>query len=73
MVEIETRAHILSCNEAGPVDVLHKSIDLLDQWLKDSGTEVNLRKFLIRYAHGRGGRTMQEIVEEATKICVDRV
>jgi hypothetical protein len=55
------------------VDVLHKSINLLDRWLKDSGTEVNLRKFLIRYAHGRGGRTMQEIVEEATKICVDRV
>lgn len=44
------------------MDVLHKSIDLLDQWLKDSGTEANLRRFMIRYAHGRGGRTMQEIV-----------
>jgi hypothetical protein len=61
-VETETCAHVLSCNEAGRVDVLHKSIDLLDQWLKDSGTEANLRKFMIRYAHGRGGRTMQEIV-----------
>ena len=69
MVEIETRAHILSCNEAGPVDVLHKSIDLLDQWLKDSGTEVNLRKFLTRYAHGRGGRTMQEIVGFQLQYC----
>lgn len=61
-VEVETCAHVLSCNEAGRVDVLHKSIDLLDRWLKENGTEANLRKFLIRYAHGRGGRSMQEIV-----------
>ena len=58
----ETCAHILACEESGRVEVLHKSIDLLDQWLRDSGTEENLRKFLTQYAHGRGGRTMQEIV-----------
>jgi hypothetical protein len=44
------------------VDVLHKSIDLLDQWLRESGTEANLRKILIQYAHGRGGKSIQEIV-----------
>ena len=61
-VEIETCGHVLSCNEAGQVEVLHKSIDLMDRWLKDNGTETNLRQFLIQYAHGRGGRSMQEIV-----------
>ena len=61
-VAIETCAHVLACEESGRVDVLHKSIDLLDQWLWESGTETNLRKFLIQYAHGRGGKSMQEIV-----------
>ena len=61
-VEIETCAHVLSCNELGRVDVLHKSIDLLDRWLKDNSTEANLRWLLIQYAHGHGGRTIQEIV-----------
>jgi hypothetical protein len=61
-VAIETCAHVLACEESGRVDVLHKSIDLLDQWLRESGTETNLRRFLIQYAHGRGGKSMQEIV-----------
>lgn len=60
--ETETCAHILSCDEAGRVDLLHRSIDLLDRWLRENSTEPNLRKFLIQYAHGRGGRSMQEIV-----------
>ena len=42
--------------------MLHKSIDQLDKWLRDNGTEVNLRRFVVQYAHGRDGRTMQEIV-----------
>jgi hypothetical protein len=61
-IAIETCSHVLACEESGRVDVLHKSIDLLDQWLRESRTETNLRKFLIQYAHGRGGRSMQEIV-----------
>jgi hypothetical protein len=31
--EKETTAHTLYCNEAGQVDALIKSIDLLDSWL----------------------------------------
>jgi hypothetical protein len=58
----ETCGHILECDEAGRVEVLQRSIDFLDKWLKEKGTEHNLRKFLVRYARGRGGRTMQEIV-----------
>jgi hypothetical protein len=58
----ETCGHILTCTEEGRVDVLHRSIDLLDNWLKANGTESTLRKFLVQYVHGRGGRTMQELV-----------
>ena len=60
--ETETCAHVLACEESGRVEALHRSIDLLDEWLRENGTETNLRRFLIQYAHGRGGRTMQEIV-----------
>jgi hypothetical protein len=42
--------------------VLHKSIELLDRWLKSNGTETNLRRFLVQFAHGQGGTSMQEIV-----------
>ena len=41
-IEIETCTHVLSCNEAGRVEVLHKSIDLLDKWLRNNGTESKL-------------------------------
>jgi hypothetical protein len=44
------------------VDLLHKSVDLVDGWLKDQGTDEQLRKMLMEYAHGRGGKTMSEIV-----------
>ena len=58
----ETSSHVLHCNEVGRVDVLHKSIDYLDRWLKENGTKRDLRRFLVEYALGRGGKTMQEIV-----------
>jgi len=61
-VATETCAHVLTCEEAGRVEALHRSIDLLDEWLRDNGTEENLRRYLIQYAHGRGGQTMLEIV-----------
>eukprot|EP00956_Cyclotella_meneghiniana_P030107 scaffold74950_cov70-Cyclotella_meneghiniana.AAC.3 len=44
--------------ESGRVVLVHKSIDLVEQWMKDQETEPTLRKVLIEYAHGRGGETM---------------
>ena len=63
-VEIETCGHVLSCEESGRVDLLHKSINLVKQWMKDQdqGTEPTLLKVLIEYAYGQGGKTMGEIV-----------
>jgi hypothetical protein len=43
------------------VDVLEKSIDLLDDWLIEQDTEEELRFCLIDYARGRGGVTMSDI------------
>jgi hypothetical protein len=64
--EDETCGHVLNCEEAGRVDLLHQSIDLVDKWMGDHGTDRRLRRCLIRYAHARGGTTMQEIVGDRT-------
>ena len=58
----EMCSHVLHCNEAGRVEVLHKSIDHLNRLLRKNGTNQLLRKFIVEYAHGRGGKTMQDIV-----------
>jgi hypothetical protein len=58
---VETCGHVLFCEEEGRVDLLHKSIDLLDQWMREKGTDESLRKYLVKYARARGGRTMVEI------------
>jgi hypothetical protein len=62
----ETCAHVLMCEEAGRVDLLHQSIELVDAWMEENGTDTRLRTCLIRYAHGRGGATMQEVVGDRT-------
>ena len=56
--------HVLMCEEVGRVELLNQSIDLVDTWLLEHGTEEKLRKYLVRYAKGRGGRTMSELVSE---------
>jgi hypothetical protein len=58
---VETCGHVLFCREEGRVDVLEKSIDLLDDWLIEQGTDEELRFCLIDYAQGRGGITMYDI------------
>ena len=60
--EIETCHHVLSCEEEGRVELLLNSIQLVDMWMKDHGTDSKLRKYLTLYAKGRGGTTMGEIV-----------
>jgi hypothetical protein len=62
----ETCAHVLMCEEAGRVDLLHQSIELVDAWMKENGTDTRLRTCLIWFAHGRGGATMQEVVGDRT-------
>ena len=59
---IETCSHVLTCEEEGRVDLLHKSIDLLEEWCEDNDTDEDLQEVLIAYARGRGGRSVQEII-----------
>ena len=59
---IETCGHVLTCEEEGRVDILHKSIDLLERWMDDNDTDEKLRDVLIAYAHGRGGTRVLELV-----------
>jgi hypothetical protein len=57
----EMCSHILFCNHAGRVDVLMKSIDLLESWLKEVETDPNLRDCIVEYAKGCGGVSMLDI------------
>ena len=57
----ETSAHVLYCNEAGRVETMLKTIDLVDDWLVESDTDPELRDCLIRYARSRGDEPMEYI------------
>ena len=60
-VSVETCAHVLHCREAGRVAALLRSIELLDEWLDRTGTDIALRQCLVNFAKGRGGQTMSEL------------
>ena len=57
----ETCAHILDCEEAGRVDCMNRSIDNVDTWLRESGTDSRVRQLIVAYAKGRGGMSMIEL------------
>jgi hypothetical protein len=57
----ETCAHVLSCPDAGRVEALHMTVDLLRDWMKWRPTDPDLASALLQYAHGRGHLTMTEI------------
>ena len=59
---VETCEHVLCCEEAGRVEALRKSINLLDGWMRRVGTDHGIRESLIQYARGRGARSMEECV-----------
>ena len=57
---VETAEHILYCQEAGRVDYLMKSADILETWLDKSGTNWDLLECIVSYVQGRGAKTMRE-------------
>jgi hypothetical protein len=60
--EKETTAHTLFCNKNCRVDAFMKSIDLLEQWLNEVGTDPPLlRDCIVEYTKSRGGITIEEI------------
>lgn len=61
----ETCGHILRCEEAGRVDSLQRSITNLDTWLDDMGTDPTLRRLLVEYARGRGGRSLFDLTPDS--------
>lgn len=63
----ETSAHVLLCEEAGRVEILYKTIDLLDGWLEEAGTDPDLRSCLVGYAQSRGGESMEYICRDVPR------
>ena len=56
--------HVLHCPHDGRVKVLHATISLMDQWMKQSNTDPDLRDCIYEYATGRGRLSMEEICIE---------
>ena len=50
----ETSEHILLCRKKGRVNFWQAPIDLLELWLRDSGTDPIIYQGLVEYARGRG-------------------
>ena len=59
---VETCAHVISCNEAGRVDALYQSINLLDKWLNKLGMHTQLNKYILQYDEGRGGISITDVL-----------
>jgi hypothetical protein len=59
--ERDTCAHVLFCEHAGRVETLRHTIDLMEGWMEEVGTDPILLDCIAEYACGRGGRTMGEI------------
>ena len=59
---VGTCAYVLSCNEAGRVDALYHYVNLLDKWLNKLGTHTQLHKYRLKYAKGRGGISMIDVL-----------
>ena len=57
----ESCEHILRCNNAGRVETLLKSIDLLESWLEEVDTDQRLVECITGFAKGRGGISMTDI------------
>ena len=51
--------------EAGRFDALHKTIDSMDVWLHEAGTDPTLAQCLTKFARVRCERTMEEITYQA--------
>ena len=63
----ETSAHVLYCNEAGRVETLLRTIEMVDDWLEESDTDPELRVCLIQYARSRGEESMEYICRRVSR------
>ena len=60
----ESCEHILCCNNAGRVETLLTSIQLLQTWMEKVDTDDHLLHCIIDFASGRGGISMTEICRQ---------
>jgi hypothetical protein len=59
----EKCGHVLQCCHDGRVETLFHTINIMDQWLSDAGTEPTLQTCLVEYARGQGGISMTEVCQ----------
>ena len=57
----DTCAHVLHCCREGRVKTLKLTLELVESQLERMDTDPDLLDCIMEYAHGRGGRTMEDI------------
>ena len=58
-----TCAHVLSCCHEGRVEAIKLTLELAETWLVEADTDPDLLNCIMEYAHGRGGRMMEDVCE----------
>jgi hypothetical protein len=66
----ETCGHVLHCFHNGRVETLFHTINIMDQWLSNTGTEPTLQTCLVEYAQGRGSISMMEVCQGMGEIYI---
>jgi hypothetical protein len=61
MRERDTCEHVLHCHHEGRVETLHHTLSIMEEWMWEADTDLDLQECIAEYAHGRGALTMQEI------------
>jgi hypothetical protein len=61
MRERDTCDHVLRCHHEGRVGTLHHMLSMIEKWMQEADTDLELQECIAEYAHGRGALTMQEI------------
>jgi hypothetical protein len=60
MQERDTCEHVLFCCHSGQVETLQHTMDLMEDWLTEAETDLDLLDCIAEYAYSRGGRSMKE-------------
>ncbi len=61
MIARDTCAHVLNCCHQGRVEALKQMIALVENYLEEAETDLELLDCIVEFALGRGGKSMEEI------------
>jgi hypothetical protein len=55
--------HVIRCSKVGQEKTLQATIDFVEDWLVETGTDPGVCRCVVQYARGRGYKPMEEICQ----------